>query len=602
MNNALLQKRYYFVVGGIVLVALIYMVRLFYLQVIDRSYRNMAEQTSVRRLVEQPARGFIYDRNDSLLVYNDAAYDLMVVPRDMREFDTNDLCRTLEIPKEELLKRIAKATAYSKVIPSIIDQQISKEDYGYLQEKLYRFPGFFVQNRTLRHYAYPVAAHILGYVGEVDERTLERDSYYRMGDYIGKSGIERSYEEELRGEKGIRVVLVDVSNRERGSYKNGEEDELPIQGQSLWSTIDLPLQQYGEKLMTNKRGSIVAIEPATGEILCIVSSPAYDPNLLVGKDLRKNFAQLLCDTVKVPLFNRALQAAYPPGSTFKLANGLIALQEKVVTPSTVWYCSGGYHMGSHTVGCHHAGPTNLVSAVQHSCNFYFCNALYHIIGNKKYKNVQEGYQVWREYLLSMGFGVTFNSDLPFDVKGIIPTSDYFDRIYRKSWNPNSVISMGIGQGEASVTPLQMANFLAIVANRGYYYKPHVVKAIGSKDNPNKRYSEKIYCKVDSKYFDPILEGMDMAVQAGTARGAKIDGVHIIGKTGTAQNPHGRDHSVFASIAPKNDPKIVVFVLVENGGFGATVACPIASLITEFYLNREVKRKDLEERIISMSIK
>ena len=247
----------------------------------------------------------------------------MVVPRDMREFDTNDLCRTLEIPKEELLKRIAKATAYSKVIPSIIDQQISKEDYGYLQEKLYRFPGFFVQNRTLRHYAYPVAAHILGYVGEVDERTLERDSYYRMGDYIGKSGIERSYEEELRGEKGIRVVLVDVSNRERGSYKNGEEDELPIQGQSLWSTIDLPLQQYGEKLMTNKRGSIVAIEPATGEILCIVSSPAYDPNLLVGKDLRKNFAQLLCDTVKVPLFNRALQAAYPPGSTFKLANGLV---------------------------------------------------------------------------------------------------------------------------------------------------------------------------------------------------------------------------------------------------------------------------------------
>ena len=427
MNNALLQKRYYFIVGGIVLVALIYMVRLFYLQVIDRSYRNMAEQTSVRRLVEQPARGFIYDRNDSLLVYNDAAYDLMVVPRDMREFDTNDLCRTLEIPKEELLKRIAKATAYSKVIPSIIDQQISKEDYGYLQEKLYRFPGFFVQNRTLRHYAYPVAAHILGYVGEVDERTLERDSYYRMGDYIGKSGIERSYEEELRGEKGIRVVLVDVSNRERGSYKNGEEDELPIQGQSLWSTIDLPLQQYGEKLMTNKRGSIVAIEPATGEILCIVSSPAYDPNLLVGKDLRKNFAQLLCDTVKVPLFNRALQAAYPPGSTFKLANGLIALQEKVVTPNTVWYCSGGYHMGSHTVGCHHAGPTNLVSAVQHSCNFYFCNALYHIIGNKKYKNVQEGYQVWREYLLSMGFGVTSNSDLPFDVKGIIPTSDYLDR-------------------------------------------------------------------------------------------------------------------------------------------------------------------------------
>jgi penicillin-binding protein 2 len=590
----------YIIMGIIFVVLAIYVIRLFQLQVLDPSYRRSADKNALRQITEHPARGLIYDRNDSLLVYNDAAYDLMVVPNELRTFDTLELCNLLEISKEELLKRIDKAFKWSRMIPSLIAQQMSKEDYGYLQEKLHRFPGFFVQNRTLRHYPHPVAAHILGYVGEVDVNILERDSYYQMGDYIGFSGIEKAYEAELRGTKGRRVVLVDVHNRERGSYKDGEDDLKPVQGSSIWSTLDLTLQEYGEKLMQNKRGSIVAIEPSTGEILCIVSSPSYDPNLLVGNVRSKNYFHLSMDTIKYPLFNRALMAMYPPGSTFKLANGLIALQEGVITPTTTYYCPGGYKMGSHTVACHHSGSVNVMSAVQVSCNTFFCKTFYNILSNRsKYPNIQTAYQAWKDYMNSMGFGVKFNSDLPYELKGIIPSVQYFDKKYNRSWNGNTIVSMGIGQGEAGTTPMQMANFMAIIANKGFYYKPHVVKAIGTKNTPNTKYSERIFVNIEPRHFETIMQGMDMAVLAGTARIAKIEGINILGKTGTAQNPHGRDHSVFVCIAPKENPKIVVFVLVENAGFGATVAAPIASLITEYYLKREVKRKDLEERIINM---
>lgn len=590
----------YIIMGIMVMVLLVYLFRLFQLQVVDSSYRRSADRNALRQITEHPARGLIYDRNDSLLVYNDAAYDLMVVPKELRTFDTLELCNLLEISKEELMKRIEKAYKWSTMIPSLIAQQMSKEDYGYLQEKLHKFPGFFVQNRTLRHYPHPIAAHILGYVGEVDAAAIERDPYYQMGDYIGFSGIEKAYENELKGTKGKRIVLVDVHNRERGSFREGEEDVTPVQGLSLWSTLDLTLQEYGELLMQNKRGSIVAIEPSTGEILCIVSSPSYDPNLLVGNVRSKNYMMLVGDTIKSPLFNRALMAMYPPGSTFKLANGLIALQEGIITPSTIYHCPGGYKMGSHTVACHHAGSTNIYSAVQISCNTFFCKAFYNILSNRtKYPNIQSAYQSWKDYVNSMGFGVRFNSDLPYELKGIIPSVQYFDKKYRKSWNGNTIVSMGIGQGEAGTTPLQMANFMAIIANKGFYYKPHVVKAIGSKNNLNNRFKDRIYVNIDPHHFETIMEGMDMAVIGGTARSAKIDGINLIGKTGTAQNPHGRDHSVFVSIAPKENPKIVVFVLVENAGFGATVAAPIASLITEFYINREVKRKDLEKRIMEM---
>jgi penicillin-binding protein 2 len=599
-----MDRRYRVIFYIIIGVTIVFLLQLFKIQVLDSSYKKRADDNALREITDHPARGLIYDRNDSLLVYNDAAYDLMVVPGEMRAFDTTDLCHILDISKEDLMKRIEKARAYSKLKPSLVAQQMSKANYGYLQEKMYKFPGFFVQNRTLRHYPKPIAAHILGYVGEVEQKILEEDEYYQLGDYIGISGIEKAYEQELRGTKGKRKVLVDVHNREMGSYKDGAEDEISIPGLSLWSTIDLQLQEYGEKLMENKRGSIVAIEPATGEILCIVSTPSYDPNLLVGSARSKNYAALNRDSILKPLFNRALMAMYPPGSTFKLANGLIALQEDVITPGTQYPCGGGYNMGSHIVKCHvHSNYPDLIGAIATSCNAYFCRAYYNVLSNrKKYKTIQESYQAWKNYINALGFGVRFDSDLPYELKGIIPSVEFFDKRYRKSWNGNSVVSMGIGQGEAAVTPIQMANFVAIIANRGFYYKPHVIKAIGTKDSLNERYSEKIDCGFDTKHFDALIAGMENAVLNGTARVAQIPSIKVLGKTGTAQNPHGKDHSVFVCIAPKDEPKIVVFCLVENGGFGAAVAAPIASLITEFYLNRTVKRKDLEQRITSISIK
>ena len=587
----------------VALLAAVYLVRLFSLQVLNKSYKDKANQNALRYITEHPARGLIYDRNDSLLVYNDAAYDLMVVPNELREFDTAELCRVLDLTKAEVEKKIARATKYSKILPSLFEQQISKEDYGFLQEKMYEFPGFFVQNRTLRSYPNPIAAHILGYVSEVNEQDMENDNYYKMGDYIGKSGIEKAYESVLRGVKGKRVVLVDVHNREMGSYDNGADDVVAIPGTSIWSTLDMRLQRYGEELMQNKRGAIVAIEPKTGEILCIISSPSYDPNLLVGTARPKNYGVLLQDPKK-PLFNRALMASYPPGSTFKLANGLIALQEGIITPSTIYSCSGGgYHLGSHVVHCHNCGGLNIYSAIQRSCNTFFCRAYYNILSNRtKYKNIDEAYTAWLDYMMSMGFAQKYDTDLPYELKGSIPSAAYFDKRYNNSWNGNTVVSMGIGQGEAAVTPLQMANMLAVIANQGYYIKPHVVRAIGHRDSLNTQFSEKIYSKIKPQHFATVLQGMKMVVTAGTGRGAQIPGIEVAGKTGTAQNPHGADHSVFALIAPANDPKIVIFCLVENAGFGATVACPIASLLAEQYLTGEVKRTDLEKRMKEMSFR
>lgn len=597
------QKRYYIIIALVALLAAVYLVRLFSLQVLNKSYKDKANQNALRYITEHPARGLIYDRNDSLLVYNDAAYDLMVVPNELRDFDTAELCRVLDLTTAEVEKKIARATKYSKILPSLFEQQISKEDYGFLQEKMYEFPGFFVQNRTLRSYPNPIAAHILGYVSEVNEQDMENDNYYKMGDYIGKSGIEKAYESVLRGVKGKRVVLVDVHNREMGSYDNGADDVVAIPGTSIWSTLDLRLQRYGEELMQNKRGAIVAIEPKTGEILCIISSPSYDPNLLVGTARPKNYGVLLQDPKK-PLFNRALMASYPPGSTFKLANGLIALQDGIITPSTIYSCSGGgYHLGSHVVHCHNCGGLNIYSAIQRSCNTFFCRAYYNILSNRtKYKNIDEAYTAWLDYMMSMGFAQKYDTDLPYELKGSIPSAAYFDKRYNNSWNGNTVVSMGIGQGEAAVTPLQMANMLAVIANQGYYIKPHVVRAIGHRDSLNTQFSEKIYSKIKPQHFATVLQGMKMVVTAGTGRGAQIPGIEVAGKTGTAQNPHGADHSVFALIAPANDPKIVIFCLVENAGFGATVACPIASLLAEQYLTGEVKRTDLEKRMKEMSFR
>ena len=597
------SNRYYIILITLGLLFAIYTVSLFKLQVLDKSYKRKANENAIREKTIHPARGFIYDRNDSLLVYNDAAYDLMLVPNELRPFDTMELCRVLGLEIEEVRKKIEKAAKYSGSVPSLFKQQISKEDYGYLQEKMSEFPGFFVQERTLRTYPQPIAAHILGYVSEVDEQDVENDSYYKMGDYIGKSGIEKAYEPILRGIKGKQKVLVDVHNREVGPFNNGDEDVMAVPGTSIWSTLDMQLQRYGEELMAGKRGAIVAIEPKTGEILCLVSSPNYDPNLLVGTARPKNYGKLVTDPEK-PLFNRALQAAYPPGSTFKLANGLIALQDNIINTSSVYSCSGGgYHIGSHVVHCHNCGGLNIYSAIQRSCNTFFCRAYYNILSNrKKYKNIDEAYTAWLDYMRSMGFLKQYETDLPYELKGRIPSAEYFDKKYNNSWNGNTVVSMGIGQGEAAVTPLQMANMLAVIANKGYYIRPHVVRAIGHRDSLNTQFSNKIYSKIEPRHFETVLQGMKQVITAGTGRGAQIPGIELAGKTGTAQNPHGRDHSVFALIAPANDPQIVIFCLVENGGFGATVACPIASLMAEFYLNRKVERKDLETRMKELIIK
>ena len=599
MNPLKEQRRIIIIVLMVALMG-IYLIRLFSMQVIDRKYKDLARNNAIREVVQQPPRGLIYDRNDSLLVYNEAAYDLMVIPKKVKEFDTTDLCNILEITKEELIQRLEKARKYSPLLPYIFAQQIGKEDYGYLQEKLYKFPGFYVQPRTLRAYPEPIAAHILGYIGEVSENQLKEDSYYQMGDYIGISGIEKAYEEELRGVKGKKMVLVDVHNREHGSYRNGEFDVPAEPGSNLWCTIDMQLQRYGEKLMANKKGSIVAIEPSTGEILCIVSSPSYDPNLLVGKNRSRNYAKLLRDTVNVPLYNRALKAIYPPGSTFKLANGLIAQQEGVINRYTYYSCGGGYNLGNHIVKCHSHAGSDLVDAVRCSCNAYFCRAFYNTVSNPKYKSVRDGYQAWKDHINQLGIGQKFNTDLPYESKGVIPTVEDLDREYRGHWHGNSIVSMGIGQGQVACTPIQMANLIAVIANRGYYYKPHVVKAIGSKDNPNTRYNQRMNSGIEPQYFEPIIDGMKLVMTSGTGRFAKIDDIEMAGKTGTAQNPHGRDHSVFACFGPVDQPQIAVFVLVENGGWGASVAAPIATLIAEYYINREVKRTDLEKRMMELN--
>ena len=418
-------KRYFIILVFLGILFGLYTIRLFNLQVLNNSYKDKAVKNAIREITIHPARGFIYDRNDSLLVYNDAAYDLMIIPKDIRAFDTAELCRVLDMNVVEVRTRLKKAADYSKSVASLFKQQISKEDYGYLQEKMSEFPGFFVQNRTLRSYPQPIAAHILGYVSEVDERDVENDNYYAMGDYIGKSGIEKAYEPILRGVKGKEKKLVDVHNRVVGDFAEGTENIQAVPGTSIWSTLDMQLQRLGEELMSGKRGSIVAIEPKTGEILCLVSSPNYDPNLLVGTARPKNYSKLAQDPQK-PLFNRALQAAYPPGSTFKLANGLIALQEHIITPSSIYGCSGGgYRIGSHVVHCHNCGGLNIYSAIQRSCNTFFCRAYYNILSNRvKYKNIDEAYNAWLGYMESMGFLKVFDTDLPYELKGRIPTSEY----------------------------------------------------------------------------------------------------------------------------------------------------------------------------------
>ncbi len=578
-------------------VALVYLLRLFYIQIIDESYKFSANNNVLRLVIDYPSRGLINDRKGRLLVYNEPVYDLMIIPKQAKNLDTLELCRLIGISPEDYREKYRKARAYSPVKASIFEKQLSVETYATFQEKLYNFPGFFVQPRTLRKYPTPIAAHLFGYIGEVDTNITRKDDYYRDGDYIGKSGIEQSYEKVLRGRRGIRRVLVDVFNREKGSFQDGKYDTAAVAGENLTLSLDAKLQLYGEQLFQNKVGAMVAIEPSTGEILACVSAPAYDPNLLVGRARTKNYVGLLLDPTK-PLFNRALMAYYPPGSTFKLINDLIAEQEGVLNPSTSYYCDGGYHMGSMTVKCDaRHGSLDLRTAIAHSCNTYHCYVFRTIIDQKRFKTTEEGYENWRNHVLTFGIGKRLYSDLPQELKGNVPSVQYYDKYFGKGrWKSSTVISLSIGQGELGITPLQMANTMCIIANKGYFYIPHIVKYIGKESNPDKKLFEKNFTDVDPKFYDIVIQGMEDVVESGTAAGSKIKGITICGKTGTAQNP-GKDHSLFVGYAPRENPRIAIGIMVENGGWGASWAAPIATLMIEKYLNDSISRPAIEKRML-----
>jgi penicillin-binding protein 2 len=596
--NRNLSERKYVVIAIFVIVAVIFIVRLLILQLFDDSYILSAENNVLRKITIYPNRGRIYDRNGELLVYDEAAYDLLVIPRQVKELDTAEFCHILNIPDSVFKIKMKKAKKYSRYKPSIFLEQISKQEFGYLEEKLYKFPGFYVQTRSLRKYNRPIAAHTLGYIGEVNNKEMKADSYYHQGDYIGKSGIEKFFEKELRGKKGVGVVMVDVHNRQQGSYKNGKYDTLSVPGKDHYLSIDADLQAYAERLMQNKIGSIVAIDPETGGILAFVTSPTYDPNLLVGRVRGKNFGMLMHDSLK-PLLNRAIMGRYSPGSTFKPVQALIGLQENVLRKSTSYVC---YGPATTPIRCthNHESPLQLQHAIEQSCNPYFWNVFKSIINNPKYRSVEEAYNEWRSYVMSFGFGTKFKTDIPFEVSGNVPTAEYFNKIYGKGhWNALTIRSLAIGQGEILVTPLQLANESVIIANKGYYYPPHIVEAIGSPDNIIKEFRVKKETKVKPDKFDVVREAMLEVFEGehGTARWAKLEGVKICGKTGTVQNPHGKDHSIFVAFAPMQNPKIAMSVIVENSGYGSTWAAPIASLMIEQYLNDTITRKRLEKRIL-----
>ena len=575
---------------------IIFLLRLFFLQVIDDSYVHSANNNVLRYVTQYPARGLVYDRNGKLLVYNEAVYDLMVLPALVKEMDTLEFCRLLDISPEGFRERLRKARSYSRFKPSLFEKQISKEAYGYIEEKLYRYPGFYVQSRTLRKYPKPIAAHLLGYVGEVNQNIIDKDSYYRSGDYIGISGLEKSYEKDLRGVKGITVRMVDVHNREVGSFQNGLLDSMAVMGKDLYLTIDADLQEYGELLMQNKMGSIVAIEPATGEILAFLSSPAYDPNLLVGRVRGKNFGALFKDPVK-PLLNRAMMGQYPPGSTFKMINDLVGLQEGVLTANTRYSCQGP---GTTPIRCthNHQSPLGILTAIEQSCNPFHWQVFRSILTSSGHGNLRSNYVAWRNHVMSLGFGHKLGTDLGSELSGNVPSADKFDAIYGKGrWNAMTVRSLSIGQGEILATPLQIANSGVVIANRGHYYVPHVVKSIGDGKSKTEVF-EKITSTISPVHFDITIEGMAQVASAGTARWYKPAGIIMCGKTGTAENPHGADHSLFMAFAPKDNPVIAIAVVVENSGFGSTWALPIASLMIEKYINGEVTRKDVEERMIN----
>ena len=578
------------VIGGVaVVIVAIYLVRLFTLQLMSDDYKKNADSNAFLKKIEFPSRGAITDRNGRLLVYNQPAYDIMVIMNEESgRLDTTEFCQSLGITKEFFIQRMndikdrTKNPGYSRFTQQLFMSQLSNEEFSMFQEKIFRFPGFYVQQRSIRQYQYKYAAHILGDVGEVSPSDIEDDDYYMPGDYIGKLGVEKYYEKELRGEKGVQIMLRDARGRIQGKYQNGKYDRRPVAGKDLTLSIDLNLQALGERLLEGKRGSIVAIDPRTGEVLCMVSSPTYDPRIMVGRQRGKNHRLLSHDLWK-PLLNRSIMGMYPPGSTFKTSQALTFMSEGIISPGTAFPCHHGFYCRGLHVGCHsHPSPISLVNAISTSCNGYFCWGLYYMMGNRrKYKNVQDAMSMWRDYMVSMGFGYKLGIDLPGEKRGMIPNAEYYDRNYHGSWNGLTIISISIGQGEVTLTPLQIANLGATIANRGYFYTPHVVRKVQG-EPLDTAYTRRHYTKASQRAYNYVVAGMRSSALKGTCRMLGKYDFEACGKTGTAQN-RGHDHSVFMGFAPMNEPKIAISVYVENGGWGADYGVPIGGLMMEQYL-------------------
>ncbi|MCB0685548.1 MAG: penicillin-binding protein 2 [Saprospiraceae bacterium] len=606
-----MEERSYIIRGLIIAAGAIMLLRVGYMQLLDKSYRIKADAATIEKQVIQPSRGLIYDRNKELLVYNQPIYDLYVTANLVDPaMDTAKLCRILNIDRETFLKNIQKDfkdVRFSRSVPFLFMDKIDPVIYAQLQEVLHEFPGFSSKVRSVRGYTFPYAAHALGYISEVDQQIIDNRKGYERRDYYGVSGIEATYENYLRGEKGMEFQLKDNFGRKVGSYEGGERDASATSGIDLVTSLDIDLQGYAEQLLQGKIGGVVALEPATGEVLVLASSPSYHPqSLSVSANRQKTFSSLQADSLK-PFFNRALQAKYPPGSIFKPVLALIALQEGVITVDRYITCTGGYVYKSFRWGCH-AGPgvRNVVRAIQESCNTYFYTVYQDLVNEGGFEHPEIGLNRSVDYFEQFGLGHVLEIDIPQEQSGFIPNSDYYDDLYedKGDWRSTYILSNAIGQGEIELTTLQMANLAAIIGNRGFYYKPHLVKAFSDESIPlPTQYRTPKRVKIDDKYFDPVIEGMAKSVSMGTSRAAQLRDIEVCGKTGTSENPHGKDHSVFYAFAPRENPKIAVAVFIENGGWGGSYAAPIASLIIEKYLTGEIDRSRLwlEERMLEVNL-
>ncbi|MGB0455407.1 MAG: penicillin-binding protein 2 [Flavobacteriaceae bacterium] len=602
--------RKFLLLGLVIFTGIIFVGRLFYLQVFQDESNSLENDNAIRKIYQHPKRGYIYDRNGKLLVANQPTYDVVVIPREVEALDTLMFCSLLDIDKAQFLKSFNRAKRYSPRLPSIFLAHLSKEDYAFLSEKLRKFKGFYVQKRAVRDYQTEIGANVLGYIAEVNPDNISKDGYYKLGDLIGKQGVEKSYEKELRGEKGVKYIQKDIYNRDIGSYKNGQFDTLPTPGKNITITIDATLQEYGEQLMQNKMGGIVAIEPSSGELLTLVSAPSYNPALLVGRERSKNYTKLYTDSIYRPLFDKALIRMHVPGSPFKTLVALAALQENVITTRETVYCTEKYIYGKNRriMKCHCGGGyRNLFSAISNSCNSYFAMAFRKTID--KYNEASNGMDIWSSHIKSFGLGNFLGNDLSVGKKGNIPDGAYYDAWYPDfKWGPTTILSNSIGQGEILVTPIQLANMTAAIANKGFYYTPHIIKSIDG-ETIDKNFTTKKETSIDSTHFEPIIEGMHQVYTKGTASFLKVPGIEICGKTGTAENftkidgikTQLTDHSIFVAFAPKEDPKIAIAVLVENGYYGARWAGRIASLMIEKYLKGEVSLKYMERLVLNKSL-